>query len=162
MKSKVVRNQTSIRASGGLLRTISTCVAGLITAVMPLVVVAQEPPPTHTDEIVQMYCENNGHLATCLGRKPEECDGVIRPLVEKCEAEMPQGSEEEQAVAFSTCFGREFSAIVPKDVQFIPGCYENLEFEDAIKPPPPEFEGTGIYVPPGHPVPAELIPRRDF
>lgn len=112
--------------------------------------VAAQTGPSRTEEIVKMYCSNGGHLAQCIGRKASECDSLIRPLVVLCEAEIREGNEAEQALAFSNCFGREFSGTYGRDVIQVEGCIERLDVPGAIKPPPPEFEGTGTYVPPLH------------
>ena len=128
----------------------------------PSAVAAQEAPPSRTEELVKYYCGENGQMAVCLGRQPSECDALMRPLVTLCESQQPSGTEEEQAVAFNDCFESEFMSRYGKDYKLIPGCYKHTEVEGAIKPPPPEYEGKGIYVAPGMPLPPEVRRRPDF
>ena len=102
------------------------------------------PPLNRTDEIVQMYCKNGGQLAVCIRRPASECDAIVRPLVVACEAEIPaDASEAEQAEAYASCWGREFTGKYAHDVVQEPPCITRIDVPDAIKSPPPEFADKG-------------------
>lgn len=143
-------------------RRLAAAMLGILSLLWVPGAAAQDAPASRTDELVEYYCGENGQMAVCIGHERSECDSLMRPLVTLCESQQPSGTEEEQAVAFDECFEREFNSRYRNDYKLIPGCYKHTEVEGAIKPPPPEYEGKGIYVAPGMPLPSEVRRRPDF
>jgi hypothetical protein len=89
------------------------------------------------NELVKIYCRNDGKLVQCVGLHGSDCASAISPIVDTCYAQAKSKTAKERAADFSSCFSQSFNKRYTNKIQNTPDCVKPSRGD--LRPMTPEL-----------------------
>lgn len=89
------------------------------------------------NEIIKIYCRNDGKLVQCVDLHGADCESAISPIVDQCYPQAKSKPSKERASDFSSCVSQNFNKRYPNKKKNNPDCMKPNRGN--VKPLTPEL-----------------------